>query len=112
MTRFNVVEAELAVAVFERIQKHLTQAEWADVAIITPYRKQQEQIRKILREKFGPPADAVSVDTVDGFQGQVCAHFTSSSSSSLRALVSDLLLLFTRSITLSVVAAIRSCFLS
>ena len=34
--RFNRVEAELAVAVFERIQKHLNLDEWSDVAIITP----------------------------------------------------------------------------
>lgn len=68
-SRSNAVEAELALEVYGHVLPFLTGGD-GEVAIITPYSQQREYIRRLLNKRFGDSARAVSVDTVDSFQGQ------------------------------------------
>ena len=74
--RINKAEAELTLLTlqqyFERIGKTRILNERLDVGIISPYRAQVQYLRSLLkkREYFKPFRQLISVNTVDGFQGQ------------------------------------------
>ena len=74
--RINKDEAELTLNTlqqyFERIGKQRLLDERIDVGIISPYRAQVQYLRRLLmkREFFKPFRRQISVNTVDGFQGQ------------------------------------------
>ena len=74
--RINKNEAQLTLYVlqhyFERISKQRLLDERIDVGIISPYRAQVQFLRRLLakREFFKPFRRQISVNTVDGFQGQ------------------------------------------
>ena len=74
--RINKAEAELTLDTlqhyFERIGKQRLLDERIDVGIISPYRAQVQYLRRLLmkREYFKPFRRLISVNTVDGFQGQ------------------------------------------
>lgn len=74
--RINKVEAELTLLMlrtyFEKIGKHRILDERIDVGIISPYRAQVQYLRRLVmkREFFKPFRRLISVNTVDGFQGQ------------------------------------------
>ena len=74
--RINKAEAELTLLslqqYFERIGKMRILNERLDVGIISPYRAQVQYLRSQLRKKeyFKPFRQLISVNTVDGFQGQ------------------------------------------
>ena len=74
--RINKAEAEMTLDIlqryFERIGKQRLLDERIDVGIISPYRAQVQLLRRLLmkREYFKPFRRFISVNTVDGFQGQ------------------------------------------
>jgi superfamily I DNA and/or RNA helicase len=74
--RINKAEAELTLLTlqqyFERIGKTRVLNERLDVGVISPYRAQVQFLRSQLRKKeyFKPFRTLISVNTVDGFQGQ------------------------------------------
>ena len=74
--RVNKTEAELTLlslqAYFELIGKQRILDERIDVGIISPYRAQVQYLRRLIkkREFFKPFRTLISVNTVDGFQGQ------------------------------------------
>ena len=75
-SRINTSEAELTLNTlqqyFERIGKQRLLDERIDVGIISPYRAQVQLLRRMLmkREYFKPFRRLITVNTVDGFQGQ------------------------------------------
>ena len=74
--RVNKEEAELTLLTlqqyFEKIGKERILEERIDVGVISPYRAQVQYLRRLLkkREFFKPYRHLISVNTVDGFQGQ------------------------------------------
>ena len=74
--RINKAEAELTLLAlqnyFNKIGKQRLLDERIDVGIISPYRAQVQQLRRILMKSdfFKPFRRQISVNTVDGFQGQ------------------------------------------
>ena len=74
--RINKAEAELTLQHLElyygRIGKQRILDERIDVGIISPYRAQVQLLRRLIkkREFFKPYRHLISVNTVDGFQGQ------------------------------------------
>lgn len=74
--RINKAEAELTLLAlqhyFNQISKQRLLDERIDVGIISPYRAQVQYLRRLLmkREFFKPFRRFISVNTVDGFQGQ------------------------------------------
>ena len=72
----NTSEAELTLlalqAYYELIGKERILSERLDVGIISPYRAQVQLIRRLLRKRefFKPFRSLISVNSVDGFQGQ------------------------------------------
>ena len=74
--RINKVEAELTILAlqqyFEKIGKERILEERIDVGVISPYRAQVQYLRQQLkkREYFKPFKGLISINTVDGFQGQ------------------------------------------
>jgi superfamily I DNA and/or RNA helicase len=74
--RINKNEAALTLHTlsdyFEKIGKQRILDERVDVGIISPYRAQVQYMRKLIRmkESFKPFRRLISVNTVDGFQGQ------------------------------------------
>jgi superfamily I DNA and/or RNA helicase len=74
--RINKAEAELTMLAlqqyFEKIGKERILEERIDVGVISPYRAQVQYLRQQLkkREFFKPFRGLISVNTVDGFQGQ------------------------------------------
>ena len=74
--RINKAEAELTLLAleqyFQKIGKQRILDERLDVGIISPYRAQVQYLRRLLkkREFFKPYRHLISVNTVDGFQGQ------------------------------------------
>lgn len=74
--RVNKAEAELTLQhlelYFSRIGKQRILDERIDVGIISPYRAQVQLLRRLIRKReyFKPFRHLISVNTVDGFQGQ------------------------------------------
>ena len=74
--RINKAEAEMTLLAlqnyFEKIGKQRLLDERIDVGIISPYRAQVQYLRRLLmkREYFKPFRRFISINTVDGFQGQ------------------------------------------
>ncbi len=74
--RINRQEAELTLltlqAYYEMIGKERILSERLDVGIISPYRAQVQLLRQLIKKKefFKPFRSLISVNTVDGFQGQ------------------------------------------
>ena len=74
--RINKDEAELTLTTLERyftkIGKQRTLEERIDVGVISPYRAQVQYLRRLIkkREFFKPYRHLITVNTVDGFQGQ------------------------------------------
>ncbi len=74
--RINKTEAELTLAVlqhyFEKIGRQRILDEQVDVGVISPYRAQVQYLRQLIRKRefFKPYRHLISVNTVDGFQGQ------------------------------------------
>ena len=74
--RINKEEAELTLTTLasyvEKIGRQRYIDEHLDVAIITPYRLQAQYLRSLLKknETLRPIRKTISVNTVDGFQGQ------------------------------------------
>lgn len=74
--RINRAEAELTLQILqqylEKIGKQRILEESIDVGIISPYRAQVQLLRKELRKRefFRPYRHLLTVNTVDGFQGQ------------------------------------------
>ncbi len=74
--RINRQEAELTLltlqAYYEMIGKERILSERLDVGIISPYRAQVQLLRQLIKKKefFKPFRGLISVNTVDGFQGQ------------------------------------------
>ena len=74
--RVNKAEAELTLLAleqyFEKIGKTRVLNERLDVGIISPYRAQVQYLRSLVKKKeyFKPFRHLISVNTVDGFQGQ------------------------------------------
>ena len=74
--RINRVEAQLTIDTlqqyFERLGRHHVIDERLDVGIISPYRAQVQYLRRLLRKSayFKPLRHLITVNTVDGFQGQ------------------------------------------
>ena len=74
--RINKAEAELTLQTlaeyFTKIGKQRVLEERIDVGIISPYRAQVQYLKKLIKkyEFFKPYRRLISVNTVDGFQGQ------------------------------------------
>ena len=74
--RINKAEAELTLLTlaeyFTKIGKQRVLSESIDVGIISPYRAQVQYLKKLIKkyEFFKPYRRQISVNTVDGFQGQ------------------------------------------
>lgn len=74
--RINKAEAELTLLTlaeyFTKIGKQRVLEERIDVGIISPYRAQMQYLKKLIKkyEFFKPYRRLISVNTVDGFQGQ------------------------------------------
>ncbi len=76
LSRVNVSEAQLTLATlqryFDKIGKDRILEERVDVGMISPYKGQVQLLRRLLRQdKFWKPfRSLITVNTVDGFQGQ------------------------------------------
>ena len=74
--RINKAEAELTLLALEQYFRKIGKArildERLDVGVISPYRAQVQYLRRLFkkREFFKPYRHLISVNTVDGFQGQ------------------------------------------
>ena len=74
--RINKAEAELTLMAletyFNKIGKERILDERIDVGVISPYRAQVQYLRRMLKKKefFKPYRHLISINTVDGFQGQ------------------------------------------
>lgn len=74
--RINKVEAELTLNALEeyftKIGKSRVLEERVDVGVISPYRAQVQYLRRLIRKRefFKPYRSLITVNTVDGFQGQ------------------------------------------
>ena len=74
--RINKAEAELTISVLEQYVEKIGRQRYTDerldVGIITPYRLQAQYLRLLLKksETLRPIRKTISVNTVDGFQGQ------------------------------------------
>jgi superfamily I DNA and/or RNA helicase len=74
--RINKAEAELTLLALEQYFKKIGKArildERLDVGVISPYRAQVQYLRRLFKKRkfFKPYRHLISVNTVDGFQGQ------------------------------------------
>lgn len=76
--RINKPEAELSIA---QLKEYITKigrerflSERIDVGLISPYKAQVQYLRRLVRNDafFKPYRQAITINTVDGFQGQEC----------------------------------------
>ena len=76
LSRVNPLEAQLTLATlqhyFEKIGKERLLEERVDVGIISPYKGQVQLLRRLLRQDryLKPFRQFITINTVDGFQGQ------------------------------------------
>lgn len=76
LSRVNVAEAQLTLNTlqryFEKIGKERLLEERVDVGIISPYKSQVQLLRRMLRQDryWKPFRPLITINTVDGFQGQ------------------------------------------
>ena len=76
LSRVNVAEAQLTLTTlqryFEKIGKERLLEERVDVGIISPYKGQVQLLRRMLRQDryWKPFRPLITINTVDGFQGQ------------------------------------------
>ncbi|MBP5771091.1 MAG: AAA family ATPase [Bacteroidaceae bacterium] len=76
LSRINVYEAQLTLATlqryFEKIGKERLLEERIEVGIISPYKGQVQLLRRLLRQDryWKPFRSLITVNTIDGFQGQ------------------------------------------
>lgn len=76
LSRCNRAEAEMTIGAirrfFEKIGKERILAEHMDLGLISPYKGQVVLLRQLLKKDpyFKPFRQAITVNTVDGFQGQ------------------------------------------
>jgi superfamily I DNA and/or RNA helicase len=76
LSRINTFEAQLTLATlqryFEKIGKDRLLEEHVDVGIISPYKGQVQLLRRLLRQDryWKPFRQLITINTVDGFQGQ------------------------------------------
>jgi len=74
--RINRVEAEMTLNVLEKYLQKIGKSrildERIDVGVISPYRAQVQYLRNLVKknERLKPLRSLISVNTVDGFQGQ------------------------------------------
>lgn len=74
--RINKAEAMLTLATlenyFKKIGRERVLEESMDVGVISPYRAQVQYVRRLIKKKefFKPFRHLISINTVDGFQGQ------------------------------------------
>jgi len=74
--RINMVEAQLTLGVleeyFKKIGRGRIMEERIDVGVISPYRAQVQHLRRMIKRSdfFKPYRGLITVNTVDGFQGQ------------------------------------------
>lgn len=74
--RINKTEAQLTLAAlqlyFDKVGRQRILDERIDVGIISPYRAQVQYLRQLIKQEpyFKPYRSLISVNTVDGFQGQ------------------------------------------
>jgi senataxin len=71
-TLFNRLEAEVAVAIYARLQNEHPEVDLDyRVGVVTPYKGQVGELRRQFRARFGDSIlSKVDFNTVDGFQGQ------------------------------------------
>ena len=74
--RINKAEAELTVSTLQqyltKIGKQRILDERIDIGVISPYRAQVQYLKRLIKRKefFKPFRHLISINTVDGFQGQ------------------------------------------
>lgn len=74
--RINKTEAQLTLAAlqlyFDKVGRERILSERIDVGIISPYRAQVQYLRQLIKQEqyFKPYRHLITVNTVDGFQGQ------------------------------------------
>ncbi|KAK0485493.1 SEN1 N terminal-domain-containing protein [Armillaria luteobubalina] len=67
----NSSEARVVRALYSRLIKQFKDQKNTRVGIITPYRGQLEELRRLFEEEFGRDiSNKIALNTVDGFQGQ------------------------------------------
>lgn len=67
----NSFEARVVRALYSRLIKQFKDKKDTRVGIITPYRGQLEELRRLFEEEFGRDiSNKIALNTVDGFQGQ------------------------------------------
>jgi DNA replication ATP-dependent helicase Dna2 len=64
----NQAEAQQTVELVATL--HAAGLALAEIGIVSPFRAQGARIRKALRARFGPAAQAITADTVERMQGQ------------------------------------------
>lgn len=69
---YNVAEAKAALAIVQRLQEDFFDVDFdGRIGIVTPYKEQHHQIRKLFQREFGQNIlSTIDFNTVDGFQGQ------------------------------------------
>lgn len=76
LSRFNEEEAHLMIRLIEMLAEDITIGQWVEdrisLGIITPYRAQVDQLKKIAEAStvLEPLRPLMTIDTVDAFQGQ------------------------------------------
>jgi len=80
-TSVSNTEAKIVVGILEAALRAGVPA--VELAVVTPFRRQNRAIRTLLRSRLGPKAESIAVDTVERMQGQeremVVVSFTSGS---------------------------------
>lgn len=69
---YNLAEAKTALAIVRRLKDDFFDVDFdGRIGIVTPYKEQHNQIRKMFQQQFGQSVlSMIDFNTVDGFQGQ------------------------------------------